>query len=416
MKLKFTLLSIFSAVALLFSVGSAKAYIPLDPIDPVFPIDFTPVLSYVAGGDIPSPTYDSTPSFTFSTTEGGALHMYGSCTTPTNTVVTGQNTITLNALSAGVYNDCKLDVTDTDGTPNTSAKLDIPAFQIKQLMIVDIFPPVLTEVTPIASPSSDKTPTYIFNSTEAGTISYSGSCSSSTSSAVSGHNSITFNSMSAGTYNNCKIRVSDASGNDSTWLSVNSFTINSTVTNECSGFSDVEDSDSDCDAVTYVKSIGAMTGNPNGTFEPEALLQRDQIAKISLESFNLYDSGTNYCSGKPFPDVLSSAWSYQYICRGVDLGMINGYSSGADKGYYRPARSVNRVEFLALILRNLSDPMPSLNSTSYTDVASGQWFSGFAKFSYDNSLFTGSKLYATKLVTRREVAKVLYQLHQLGQL
>jgi hypothetical protein len=411
MKHNFLLPSLFLTVALVISAGSAKAYVP--PI-----IDFAPILSYVAGGDIPSSTYDSTPDFTFYTSEGGALHMYGACSTQTNTVVSGNNTITLDALSTGVYNDCKLDVTDTDFTPTTSDKLDIPTFEVKHLIVLDIFAPNLTEVTPVSSPTLDQTPNYTFNSSEAGTITYSGACSSSAASAVSGHNTITFSSLSAGNYNDCKIRVTDASNNASAWLSVNAFTINEQAvpSNDCAGFSDITDSDSDCDAVTYVKSTGAMTGNPNGTFEPEALLQRDQIAKISLESFNLYNSGTSYCSGKPFPDVLSSAWSYQYICRGVDLGMINGYSSGADKGYYRPARSVNRVEFLALILRNLSDPMPSVNSTSYSDVASGQWFSGFAKFSYDNSLFTGSKLYATKLVTRREVAKVLYQLHQLGQL
>ena len=35
--------------------------------------------------------------------------------------------------------------------------------------------------------------------------------------------------------------------------------------------------------------------------------------------------------------------------------MITGYKSGADAGFYRPARSVNRVEFLAMLLRNLNE-------------------------------------------------------------
>ncbi len=187
--------------------------------------------------------------------------------------------------------------------------------------------------------------------------------------------------------------------------------------NNCAGFIDVDEASTDCDAISYVKSIGAMTGNPNGTFDPSGILQRDQIAKISLETFNLFNSSSDYCSNEnPFPDLTKSEWSYQYICRGKDLGMITGYKSGADAGYYRPARSVNRVEFLALILRNLNETMPGIISVSYSDVASGQWYSGYAKYSYDHSLFTGSKLYPTNFVTRVEVARVLYKLHEQGKI
>ena len=44
----------------------------------------------------------------------------------------------------------------------------------------DIEKPTLTEITAVSTPTSDSTPNYTFNSTEAGTITYGGSCSSST--------------------------------------------------------------------------------------------------------------------------------------------------------------------------------------------------------------------------------------------
>ena len=106
----------------------------------------------------------------------------------------------------------------------------------------------------------------------------------------------------------------------------------------------------------------------------------------------------------------------QYVCRGKNLGMITGYKSGIDAGFYRPARSVNRVEFLALLLRNVNDAMPGNDESSYNDVVLNQWFTGYAKYSYDHSLFTGSKLYPTNFTTRAEVAKVIYKLHQLGKI
>ena len=59
--------------------------------------------------------------------------------------------------------------------------------------------PVIAEVTFVTTPTNDNTPNYTFSSTEAGTISYGGSCSSNTSIAISGNNTITLNSLSDGT-------------------------------------------------------------------------------------------------------------------------------------------------------------------------------------------------------------------------
>lgn len=185
----------------------------------------------------------------------------------------------------------------------------------------------------------------------------------------------------------------------------------------CAGYVDVLAVHPDCDAIEYMQSIGAMTGNPDGTFAPDAYLQRDQVAKISLETFNLFDDSEDYCNGEnPFPDVNSSDWAYQHICRGVELDMIYGYTGGADAGYYRPARDVNRVEFLALILRNVSGTMPDDSLGSYDDVDGGNWFSGYAKYSYDNALFDGNKLFPSQATTRLEVARHVYELFLLGKI
>ena len=67
--------------------------------------------------------------------------------------------------------------------------------------------PIIKEVAAIASITNDSTPDYIFSSTVAGTITYGGSCSSSTTTAVAGNNTITFNALANGTYDDCTIRV-----------------------------------------------------------------------------------------------------------------------------------------------------------------------------------------------------------------
>ena len=67
--------------------------------------------------------------------------------------------------------------------------------------------PVIAEVTKVTTPTNDNTPDYTFSSSEAGTITYGGSCSSSTTIAISGNNTITLDSLSDGTYSDCIIAV-----------------------------------------------------------------------------------------------------------------------------------------------------------------------------------------------------------------
>ena len=71
---------------------------------------------------------------------------------------------------------------------------------------------IIEEVTAVTTPTIDTTPNYTFSSTKSGTITYGGSCSSSTTVAVTGNNTITLNTLSNGTYSNCTITVTDNSG------------------------------------------------------------------------------------------------------------------------------------------------------------------------------------------------------------
>ena len=94
----------------------------------------------------------------------------------------------------------------------------------------DTTAPVIAGVTAVTTPTIDSTPNCTFSSDEAGTITYGGSCSSGTTSATSGNNTITFTSLSDGTYSNCTIIVTDSAGNASNTLAITSFTVNTTTT------------------------------------------------------------------------------------------------------------------------------------------------------------------------------------------
>ena len=85
-----------------------------------------PVIEQVTA--IASPTSDSTPNYIFASTKAGTITYGGSCSSGITTAISGNNTITFNALSDGTYSDCTIKVTDSDG--NMSNILTIPAFTI----------------------------------------------------------------------------------------------------------------------------------------------------------------------------------------------------------------------------------------------------------------------------------------------
>ncbi|MDD5084316.1 MAG: cohesin domain-containing protein [Candidatus Moranbacteria bacterium] len=92
-------------------------------------------------------------------------------------------------------------------------------------IVIDTATPVVTMVSAVPSVVRDSTPFLSFNTTEAGTITYSGDCSSTTTAATSGSNTVTFNTLTTGAHANCSLTVRDAAGNVSSSLSIASFTV-----------------------------------------------------------------------------------------------------------------------------------------------------------------------------------------------
>lgn len=84
---------------------------------------------------VPASGSNPTPSYTFASDEAGTFIVGGACgTSSANTVIAGNNTITLTAtdnetaLSVGTYNNCTITVTDK--SDNVSAVLTISTFEI----------------------------------------------------------------------------------------------------------------------------------------------------------------------------------------------------------------------------------------------------------------------------------------------
>ena len=153
----------------------------------------------------------------------------------------------------------------------------------------DFTAPIVAEVTAVTTPTSDTTPSYTFSSTEAGTITYGGSCSSSTTAATTDNNTIDFSSLNDGTYNDCTIKVTDNSNNAGNTLPVTSFTVDTTgptVTSVSSNTSNGSYNASDNISVTVTFNETVYVDNSNGN-------PRIQLETGTTDQYATYSSGSS---------------------------------------------------------------------------------------------------------------------------
>lgn len=158
------------------------------------------------------------------TVEGGAPYDdAGASATDTRdgTLTPAITSNTVNVAVAGTYS-VTYSATDTAGNTGTATRTVIVTEAPP-----DTTAPVLTQVTPVSQATNDPTPSYVFTSTESGTITYGGDCSSSTTDALAGDTTITFSTLADGEHANCTITVTDTAGNSGS-VAVTSFTVDTT--------------------------------------------------------------------------------------------------------------------------------------------------------------------------------------------
>lgn len=184
----------------------------------------------------PSSTNDTTPDYTFKSTEAGDIMYSGSCSSSTKTILKDTNTtITLGTnanppqpFSPGFgfngvqHNDCNIVV------KGSTSKTNSVALHISNFIILPPLTPEIYEVSAVnPNPSIVLTPEYSFSSTVAGDIVYGGSCITDSNylKAIQGVNVIKFGTLTVGTtYSNCTIKVKSGQY-ESNILSVPSFSV-----------------------------------------------------------------------------------------------------------------------------------------------------------------------------------------------
>lgn len=99
-------------------------------------------------------------------------------------------------------------------------------------------------------------------------------------------------------------------------------------------------------AVAVLAALGVVNGYPDGTYRPENVVKRSEMAKLIVVALGLED----YVKGmySSFPDAKGH-WAENYIAYATSLGIIEGYPDGT----FRPDVTVTYQQAATMLVRAL---------------------------------------------------------------
>ena len=113
-------------------------------------------------------------------------------------------------------------------------------------------------------------------------------------------------------------------------------------------FTDVNMQSAASGAIQSASEAGIINGYTDGTFRPEEVVTRAQMASFLARAFKLVDE-----EALSFIDVPISSSSYSDIRKVIAFGVTEGYSDGR----FQPELSLTRAQFSAFLARALNDTL-----------------------------------------------------------
>lgn len=169
------------------------------------------------------------------------------------------------------------------------------------------------------------------------------------------------------------------------------------------GFSDVDESNQNYEAILYLQKQEIIQGYNDGTFQPFKDVNRAEFLKIIIEGSNIpldIDTIT------PFPDVDEAGWYGPYVRKAYEEGWINGYNDGT----FKPEQTINKVEALKILAKAQSWNIPGeVTEKPYKDVPIDAWFAPYVVYAKEHQyLEEGNILSADTQMTRGSISQIIY--------
>ena len=175
------------------------------------------------------------------------------------------------------------------------------------------------------------------------------------------------------------------------------------------------DGDPDAFYAMWLKEAGLFTGATVGgnlCFEPEKTVSRGEFLVMVMKLVDAQADETGLTSG--FSDEAATpVWLQPYIVSALGSGMISGVSS-EDGVVFRPEAALSRAEAAVMLQNVLQLPAPTAKTVfSETDVAAVPAWAADATAALSAAGISLGDTAQADAITRREVAKLLYEVSNL---
>lgn len=175
------------------------------------------------------------------------------------------------------------------------------------------------------------------------------------------------------------------------------------------------DGDSDAFYAMWLKEAGLFTGATVGgnlCFEPEKTVSRGEFLVMVMKLVDAQADETGLTSG--FSDEAATpVWLQPYIVSALGSGMISGVSS-EDGVVFRPEAALSRAEAAVMLQNVLQLPAPTAKTVfSQTDADAVPAWAADATAALSAAGISLGDTAQADAITRREVAKLLYEVSNL---
>ena len=125
------------------------------------------------------------------------------------------------------------------------------------------------------------------------------------------------------------------------------------------------------DAAKILSERGIISGDGNGAYRPGDCVTREEMLKVLLSCFKLYDGE----AVSAFSDVRPGEWYYGYVATGEKLGYINGMGDGS----FGIGQFVTREDMAVMVYKIASENGVKLNGSDAAKLSDFDSVSDYAK-------------------------------------
>lgn len=174
-----------------------------------------------------------------------------------------------------------------------------------------------------------------------------------------------------------------------------------TIDNEI--FTDVFADHQNALAIRKLRDNGVVGGYEDGSFKPDALINRAELLTLLSHAVDSDLSGNN---SNCFGDVVDQ-WFAPFTCYAKTSGWVSGYADNT----YRPEQSVTKAEALKITMMALGYEVEESDEYElpFADVKAGDWFAPYVALALEEGIVGSADLFnPAQQMTRAQFAQMLY--------